>query len=120
MNTCHVRFRGVAATPELLKTIHEHEAVLQRELDAVGGCESVLLEGTADGKVRATLRLRLGAAVDLHVYETGADSMVAVHNAFRQAVRRAQRQSPPSSGVRSARPGLRRTGPDAIRSTGTA
>lgn len=120
MKTCHVRFRGVAPTPELLQTIHEHEAILQDALEAMGGCESVLLERAAKGKVRATLRVRLGAAVDLHVYQDGADAMAAVHDGFQQALRRARRQSPPSSGVRSVRPGLRRAGAPAFRRAGTA
>ncbi len=120
MKTCHVRFRGIAATPELLRAVRDGEAVLQRELEADGGCESVLLESTSDRRVRATLRLRLGAAVDLHVYQDGADALGAVRDAFEQALKRAQRRSPPSSGIRSARPGLRRTSATVLRNAGSA
>ena len=120
MKTCHVRFRGIAATPELLRAVHEQEAVLQRELEVEGGCESVLLEATSDGRVRATLRLRLGAAVDLHIYQDGVDALGTVRDAFEQALKRAQRRSPPSSGIRSVRPGLRRTSAGVLRSAGTA
>ncbi len=119
MKACHVRFRGIPATPELLRAIREHEGVLQRALEP-GGCESVLLERAEDGRVRATLRLRLGAAIDLHVYQYAPDPMNAIRDAFWQALRRAQQQSPPSSGVRSARPGLTRANAGAFGSTGTA
>lgn len=117
MNACHVRFRGVQATPELLRTIHEREAELQRQLDPGGGCESALLERAADGSVRATLRLRLGAAMDLHVYRHAGDALGAVRAAFDHALRRAQQQSPPSSGIRATGPGLR---PATSRSLGNA
>jgi len=120
MKTCHVQFRGIQATPDLLRAIHEHESVLQRELEPGGGCEYALLERAPDGKVRVTLRLRLGAAVDLHIYQCASEPMSAVQQAFWQAIRRAQQQIPPSSGVRSVRPAVRRAGTDALGSTGTA
>lgn len=120
MKTCHVRFRGIPATPELLRAIREHEAVLQRELEPGGSCEAALIERADDGKVRVTLRLRLGVAVDLHVYQHAPEAMSAVQKAFWQAIRRAQQQSPPSSGVRSARPGPRRAPAHVFGSTGTA
>lgn len=121
MKACHVRFRGVAPTPELLRVIREHESILQEKLEPGDCCESVLLESVDGGRVRATLRLRLGATADLNVYQHASDALGAVHQAFYQAFRRAQQQqSPPSSGVRSARPGLRRTGGQQLRSAGTA
>jgi hypothetical protein len=120
MKACHVRFRGVTATAELLRVIREHEGILQQKLEPGERCESVLLECVDDGQVRVTLRLRLGATGDMHVYQYASDALGAVHQAFYQAFRRAQQQSPPSSGVRSARPGLRRTGGESFRRAGTA
>lgn len=109
MKACHVRFRGVAPTRELLLAIREHEAELQGRLDALGSCESVLLERSEDGRVRVTLTVRLGATMDFSVYHYASDPLGAVLAAFGQASRRVDQQTTPVSGVRS-RPGLRRAG----------